>query len=61
LENQANQRRSANKGPLFKADEVNPEKRRQWFRDPLSHPDLEVMSVTQLADLQFDPRRTSQE
>lgn len=28
-----------------------------WLRDPLSHPDLEAMSVTQLADLPFDPRR----
>jgi hypothetical protein len=34
---------------------------RRWFRDPLSHPDLEAMSVTQLADLPFEPRRFSRE
>lgn len=33
----------------------------QWFRDPLSHPDLKTMSVTQLADLPFEPRRFSRE
>lgn len=33
----------------------------QWFRDPLSHPDLKTMSVTQLADLPFEPRRCSRE
>lgn len=32
-----------------------------WFRDPLSHPDLKAMSVTQLADLPFEPRRFSRE
>lgn len=26
-----------------------------WWRDPLSHPDLKVMSQRQLADLQFAP------
>jgi hypothetical protein len=31
--------------------------RRQWLRDPLSHPQLEKMSATQLADLPFEPRR----
>ena len=30
--------------------------RRSWSRDPLSHPDLERMSQTELADLPFDPR-----
>jgi hypothetical protein len=33
----------------------------QWFRDPLSHPDLAAMTVTQLADLPFEPRRFSRE
>lgn len=28
-----------------------------WEADPLSHPDLRKMSVDQLADLHFDPRR----
>jgi hypothetical protein len=28
-----------------------------WEADPLSHPDLRKMSVDQLADLPFDPRR----
>ena len=27
----------------------------QWWRDPLSHPDLQRMSQTELADLPFDP------
>lgn len=27
-----------------------------WWRDPLSHPDLQKMSLDQLADLPFDPR-----
>lgn len=26
-----------------------------WNRDPLSHPDLEIMSERELADLPFDP------
>lgn len=26
-----------------------------WRRDPLSHPDLQVMSERELADLPFDP------
>lgn len=34
---------------------------RQWLRDPLSHPDIEAMSLTQLADLPFDPRRIKPE
>jgi hypothetical protein len=33
----------------------------QWVRDPLSHPDLAAMTVTQLADLPFEPRRFSRE
>jgi uncharacterized cupin superfamily protein len=33
----------------------------QWLRDPLSHPELRKMSVTELADLPFDPRRVSEE
>jgi hypothetical protein len=34
---------------------------RRWLRDPLSHPDLRRMSVTELADLPFDPHRFSPE
>ena len=30
---------------------------RTWWSDPLSHPDLREMSLDQLADLPFDPRR----
>lgn len=26
-----------------------------WSKDPLSHPDLQVMSERELADLPFDP------
>ncbi|TQV82275.1 hypothetical protein FKG95_08645 [Denitrobaculum tricleocarpae] len=26
-----------------------------WYRDPLSHPDLQKMSLNALADLPFDP------
>lgn len=33
----------------------------QWLRDPLSHPDLQAMSPTQLADLPFDPKRIKPE
>jgi hypothetical protein len=32
-------------------------RRRQWLRDPLSHPQLEKMSGTELADLPFEPHR----
>ena len=35
--------------------------RRSWSRDPLSHPDLERMSQTELADLPFDPRQVCDE
>jgi hypothetical protein len=34
---------------------------RQWLLDPLSHPDLDAMSVTELADLPFEPGRFSRE
>lgn len=27
-----------------------------WRRDPLSHPDMELMSERELADLPFDPK-----
>jgi hypothetical protein len=37
------------------------EKWGQWLRDPLSHPDLEAMSLTQLADLPFEPGRVKPE
>jgi|GEM_PF-3032841 len=29
----------------------------RWRRDPLSHPDLQRMSLQELADLPFDPTR----
>lgn len=32
-----------------------------WDRDPLSHPALSRMSLTDLADLPFDPDRVAQE
>lgn len=47
--------------PPVKACRDDAARWRQWLRDPLSHPDLEVMSLTQLADLPFDPRRFSRE
>ena len=31
--------------------------RRSWCSDPLSHPDLQSMSLNQLADLPFEPAR----
>lgn len=34
---------------------------RRWLRDPLSHPQLEAMCLTELADLPFDARRFSAE
>jgi hypothetical protein len=33
--------------------------RRQWLRDPLSHPELRAMSMTH--DLAFDPHRIRDE
>jgi hypothetical protein len=33
----------------------------QWQRDPLSHPEVRGMSMTQLADLAFDPHRIRDE
>jgi hypothetical protein len=33
----------------------------EWRRDPLSHPALRAMSLTQLADLPFDPYCISNE
>jgi hypothetical protein len=41
--------------------EGHPSQSGQWVRDPLSHPDLAAMTVTQLADLPFEPRRFSRE
>lgn len=32
-------------------------RRPSWCSDPLSHPELEQMSLDQLADLPFDPTR----
>ena len=29
-----------------------------WFKDPLAHPDIQVMSERQRADLQFDRGQT---
>lgn len=41
--------------------EGHPLRSGQWSRDPLSHPDLAAMTLTQLADLPFEPRRFSGE
>ena len=29
----------------------------KWWRDPLSHPDIQAMSERQRADLPFDPHK----
>ncbi len=34
-------------------DQVDPEQRARWLRDPLAHPDIDVMSERELADLPF--------
>jgi uncharacterized protein YjiS (DUF1127 family) len=33
--------------------QLDPERKAQWIRDPLAHPDLEAMSERELADLPF--------
>jgi hypothetical protein len=38
---------------------ADPERKAQWLRDPLAHPDLEAMSERELADLPFARRRPS--
>lgn len=35
------------------AGEADPERKAQWIRDPLAHPDLEAMTERELADLPF--------
>lgn len=34
---------------------------KNWCKDPLSHPDLELMSERELADLPFDPAHIDSE
>ncbi len=48
-------------GALSGKPPVTGSARRAWSRDPLSHPDLERMSQTELADLPFDPRQVCDE
>ncbi|WP_136658158.1 hypothetical protein [Nitratireductor sp. XY-223] len=33
------------------------ERHMRWRRDPLSHPDIQAMTATELGDLPFDARR----
>ncbi len=40
--------------PLMQARFFSEEERAAWVRDPLSHPELEQMSVRELADLPFN-------
>jgi hypothetical protein len=35
------------------ADAADLERKAQWIRDPLAHPDLDAMSERELADLPF--------
>lgn len=34
-------------------EQADPERKAHWIRDPLAHPDLEIMTERELADLPF--------
>ena len=36
------------------------ERRAEWMRDPLSHPDIDAMSERELADLPFGRAKTTE-
>ena len=40
---------------VFSRPSATPDARPNWYRDPLSHPDIARMSLRELADLQFRP------